>query len=93
MLINALLKNESKTVRFTNSSLKNIKVNFMSNAPYELLKGLCNPYGEDYYREIIYHLSSKIDGNILLNSTMRDIDYYVDKLNTENTSEKTPQLG
>lgn len=93
MLINALLKNESKTIRFTNSSLKNININFMGNAPLELLKGLCHPYGEDYYRDIIYHLSSKIDGNILLNSTMRDIDYYVDKLNTENSSEKTPELS
>lgn len=65
----------------------------MGNAPFNLLKGLCHPYGEDYYRDIIYHLSSKIDGNILLNSTMRDIDYYVDKLNTENTSEKKSELG
>jgi hypothetical protein len=24
---------------------------------------------------------------------MRDIDYFVDKLNQENTSEKTPELG
>jgi len=93
MLINAILKNESKTVRFTNSSLKNININFMGHAPLELLRGLCHPYGEDYYRDIIYHLSAKIDGNILLNSTMRDIDYYVDKLNQENSSEKTPELG
>jgi hypothetical protein len=93
MLINAILKNESKTVRFTNSSLKNININFMGHAPLELLRGLCHPYGEDYYRDIIYHLSSKIDGNILLNSTMRDIDYFVDKMNAENTSEKTPELG
>jgi hypothetical protein len=92
-LINALLKNESKTIRFTNSSLKNININFMGHAPLELLRGLCHPYGEDYYRDIIYHLSAKIDGNILLNSTMRDIDYFVDKLNQENTSEKTPELG
>jgi hypothetical protein len=92
-LINALLKNESKTVRFLNSSLKNININFMGHAPLELLRGLCHPYGEDYYRDIIYHLSSKIDGNILLNSTMRDVDYFVDKLNQENTSEKTPELG
>jgi len=92
-LINALLKNESKTVRFTNSSLKNININFMGHAPLELLRGLCHPYGDDYYRDIIYHLSSKIDGNILLNSTMRDVDYFVDKLNQENSSEKTPELG
>jgi len=92
-LINAILKNKSKTIFFINSSLKNININFMGNAPFNLLKGLCHPYGEDYYRDIIYHLSSKIDGNILLNSTMRDIDYYVDKLNTENTSEKKSELG
>ena len=93
ILINAILKNKSKTIHFINSSLKNISINFMGNAPFNLLKGLCHPYGEDYYRDIIYHLSSKIDGNILLNSTMRDIDYYVDKLNTENTSEKKSELG
>jgi hypothetical protein len=93
ILINAILKNKSKTIFFINSSLKNISINFMGNAPFNLLKGLCHPYGEDYYRDVIYHLSSKIDGNILLNSTMRDIDYYVDKLNTENTSEKKSELG
>lgn len=93
VVINAILKNESKTIRFLNSSLKNININFMGNAPLELLKGLFHPYGDDYYRDIIYHLSSKIGGDILMNSTMRDIDYFVDKLNQENNSEKTPQLS
>ena len=93
MLIDALLKNESKTVRFTNSSLKNININFMGHEPFHFLRWICHPYGKDWYRDIIYYLSSKIDGNILLNSTMRDIDYYVDKLNTENTSKKTPELA
>jgi hypothetical protein len=53
ILINAILKNKSKTIHFINSSLKNISINFMGNAPFNLLKGLCHPYGEDYYRDII----------------------------------------
>ena len=90
--IENILKNENKIVKLSNPALKNMIINFFSDAPFQILKGLFRPYGKDYYRDIIYHLSKKIDGEILMNSTMQDIEYYVEKLNQEQKEEKVPNL-
>jgi hypothetical protein len=81
-----------KIITYDNTNLKNISLNFLGNDPYLFLKGLFTPYGKDYYRDIIFHLSKRIDGNILLNSTMMDVEYYVEKLNTEQKTEPIPNL-
>jgi hypothetical protein len=81
--IQTVLKTDMKTVSLNNPSLNNMTINFMSDAPYRILKGLFEPYTVDYYRDIIYHLSKQIDGNILMNSTMKDIEYYVQKSNQD----------
>ena len=48
---------------------------------------------KDYFLDIIYYLSRKIDGNILLNSTITDIEYYIDKMNIENSENEIPSLA
>lgn len=93
ILINTLLTDCSKTASFSNITLQKFKINFLGNSPYEFLKGLFNPYSDDYYRDIIYHLSNKIGAKTLFNSTMKDIDYYVDKMNVENSQEKVPDIA
>jgi hypothetical protein len=82
----------NKTINFNNSILKNMSINFLTNAPYDMLKGLFSPFQKDYFRDVVYHLSKKIDGNILINSTIQDIDYYIDKMNEDNKSNSVPEL-
>jgi hypothetical protein len=54
--------------------------------PYEMVKGLFFSYDMDYFRDIIYYLSKKIDGRILMESTMMDVEYYIDKMKTDNNN-------
>jgi hypothetical protein len=44
----------------------------------------------DYFRDIIYYLSKKIDGEILMDSTIMDIEYYIDKMKGEAPTENMP---
>lgn len=91
-LIKNIINNKSKMIKLDNNILKDFNINFLSIDPYLFLKGLFMPYSSDYYKDIIYYLSKKIDGNILLNSTMMDIEYYVEKLNDESKQEGLPNL-
>jgi len=88
-----VLNNQKYTTGFDNPNLNHIKINFLNNSAYTFLKGLFDPYKKDYFRDIIYHLSKKIDGNILINSTIADIEYYIDKMNIENSENEIPNLA
>ncbi len=89
----SVVEHNDKILKFSNQSLKNLKINFLTYEPYKFLKSLFTPFGADYFRDIIYHLSKKIDGNMLLQSTIFDIEYYIDKLNLENKESDVPNLG
>lgn len=88
-----ILSNDNYTKGFDNPSLKHLKINFLNNSAYMFLRGLFEPYSKDYFRDIIYHLSKKIDGDILMNSTISDIEYYIDKMNDENAENEIPNLA
>lgn len=83
LIMNNILKDTSKIATFGNPTLKNFKFNFLTNEPYIFLKGLFSNYNEDYFRDIIFHLSKRIDGKILMDSTIMDIEYYVQKYSKE----------
>lgn len=89
----AISNNTQHIKGFNHPALDHIKINFLNNSAYIFLKGLLNPYDKDYFRDIIYHLSKKIDGDILMNSTISDIEYYTDKMNSENTENDIPNLS
>jgi len=77
---------KTKTVIINNQSLSNLEFNFLSQQPYEMLKGLFLSFDKDYFRDIIYILSKKIDGNILMKSSLMDIEYYIEKMKNDNNS-------
>lgn len=85
-----LVNANNKKITLQNNTLENMEINFLTALPYEMVKGLFYSYDMDYFRDIIYHLSKKIDGRILMDSTIMDIEYYIDKMKndapTENTS-------
>jgi hypothetical protein len=92
-IIKFILKSDKKVI-LSNPSLKNMEINFLSNTPYKILEGLFLSYSKDYFRDIIYHLSKKIDGQILMKSTMMDIEYYLDKLSNDNSNDQVfPNLA
>ena len=87
------LNNVGKILKFENISLKSFKINFISGDPYLFLRGLCQPYRRDYLLDLVYHLSSKIGGDVLSKASFTEIDYYIAKLNEERKSNPTPELG
>lgn len=92
-LIHKIARDQKKTITFNNKTLSTLKINFLSNDPYLFLKGLFNPYNTDYFRDIIYVLTKKIGSTMLMNSTMMDIEYYIEKLNNESREETIPDLS
>jgi hypothetical protein len=82
----------NKIISYDNTNLADINLNFMSNDPYLFLRGLFTPYGKDYYRDIIFHLAKQIGSETLMESTMMDVEYYIDKLNESQPTETTQNL-
>lgn len=82
-ILEKIIETQTGIVSFSNKSLSSLRMNFFTYDPFNFLKGLFANYTKDYFRDIIYHLSNKIDGNILLQSDLKDIEYYILKFNDE----------
>lgn len=83
LLLNNILKDKSKVLQFDNDFLSNMRLNFLTCEPFMFIKGLLLNYNEDYFRDVIFHLSKRIDGKLLVESTPLDIEYYIDKYSKE----------
>jgi hypothetical protein len=92
-LCNFILNITEKKVAIEHPSIPNLKIDFLSSTPYQILKELFLGYNIDYFRDVIYALSKKIDGSILMKSTMMDIDYYIDKIKNDNISDTSMNLS
>ena len=81
----------TKNVIFSldNPRLSNLKFNFYTIEPYIFLYNLIRSYDENFFRDVIYILSRKIDGQILLNSTISDINYFLEKHQEEISQQKS----
>jgi hypothetical protein len=89
-MIQFLVNANDKKIILQNAALENMEINFLTSLPYEMIKGLFYSYDMDYFRDIIYYLSKKIDGEILMDSTIMDIEYYIDKMKGEAPTENMP---
>ena len=89
-MIQFLVNANDKKIILQNAALENMEINFLTSLPYEMVKGLFYSYDMDYFRDIIYYLSKKIDGEILMDSTIMDVEYYIDKMKSD--VPETPQL-
>lgn len=90
LILEGIINDKSKIVKMDNPILSKIKLNFLTNEPYIFLRGLFTPYNSIYFRDILFHLSKRIDSSILLSSSIQDIEYYIEKYNEE-TKETQPQ--
>lgn len=66
-----------------------IKINLFSSDVFSFIKYVLSEYTIDNCREIIYHISKKVDSTMLLNSTMQDIKFYLKEYTAENKSDNT----
>ena len=74
-----VLREKGAVLTFDNPALNQFHLNFLTNEPYMFLKGLFSNYDETYFRDVIFHLSKRVDGRLLLQSTPLEIEYYIDK--------------
>ncbi len=88
-MLHFLMNGNDKKIILQNAALGNMEINFLTSLPYEMIKSLFFSYDMDYVRDIIYHLSKKIDGRILMDSTIMDIEYYIDKMKSDAPTENT----
>lgn len=70
-------------------NINKIAINFLSNDPFLFVKNLLSKYQLYSCREILYHLSKKIESNIIYNSTLSDIDFFI----TESSKDRDNQDG
>lgn len=82
-IYNKIIAEKSKVFSVDNPSLNDFKLNFLSNDIYFFLKGLFGNFDEYYFKDVIFLLSKRIDGNILLESTPMEIQYYIEKYSAE----------
>lgn len=85
-ILSTIWKDNSKTLKWDHPSLTGFSLNFYTNEPFNFVKSMFLPYDAFYFRDIVYHLSSRIGSN-LENATLQDIEYYLKKLSTEMETE------
>ena len=47
------------------------------------MKSMFSQFSKDYFREVLYILSSKVDGKIIYDSTLLDIEFFIEKIKQE----------
>lgn len=88
LIIDEILKTKGSVLTFDNPVLEDLSINFLTNDPFFFLKGLFIPYGKDYFRDITFHLSRRIGSETIMDSTMKDIDFYIEKYSEEMENNK-----
>lgn len=83
LIIKGILNDREKTVQFIHPRLSGFQLNFWTNEPFIFLKSLIHPYNTMYFRDVIFNLSKRIDSTILMNSTISDIEYFIQRFNEE----------
>lgn len=82
-IYNRIIVERSKIFSTDSEALKDFKLNFLSNDIYAFLRGLFSNFDEYYFKDVIFLLSKRIDGNLLLQSTPLEVEYYIEKYSKE----------
>ncbi len=83
LVLNTVINDKTKVVGLDNRNLEKFKLNFFTNDSMVFLKRLVMNYDENYFRDILFHLSKRIDYRIIQDSTIHDVDYFVQKYSVE----------
>lgn len=87
-IIDKIIKDNSKIFKLSSESLSKFSINFYTNAPYIFLKGLFSNYSKEYFQDVMFYLSKRIGGEIIMSSDMKDVEFYIRKYNEELESQK-----
>lgn len=87
-LIDILSKDKTKIFKFDNKSLENIKLNFYTNDPFFFLKNLFGNYTKQYFQDVIFFISKRINAEILFHSDLKDVNFYIKKYSDEIESQQ-----
>lgn len=82
-IYNAVEKDRSKVISVDNPTLSHFKLNLLTREPFIFVKSMFEGYTEDSFRDIIFNLSKRIDSKVLMDSTLQDIEYYIEKYSAE----------
>jgi len=89
LIWNHISHEQSKILKFSNPVLEKFKFNFLTIDPYIFLKRLFTNFEDEYFMGVIFNLSKRIDGNLLMDSTPMEIEYYIQKYSEEMKSSNT----
>jgi|694.fasta_scaffold00683_20 hypothetical protein len=87
-LIDILSKDKTKIFKLENKALENIKLNFYTNDPFLFLKSLFGNYSKEYFQDVIFFISKRISADILMNSDVKDVNFYIKKYSDEIESQQ-----
>lgn len=89
-IYNVILKHinqiTDKTFKVDNALLEDFKLNFLSADPVMFLQRMISSYDDMYFKDVIWHLSKKIGGQLLMQSTPLEIEYYLERASEESGS-------
>lgn len=92
IIIRNIEKVKDKTFVVDNAMLENFKINFLSSDPFQFLKGLFSNFDDYYFKDVIFYLSKRISGELLLESTPLEIEYYVEKISKDGETSENPHI-
>lgn len=88
-----LATDKSKIYKLDNPALDLISINFYTNEPYIFLRGLFLNYSKEYFQDVLFYLSKRIDGHVLMDSDIKDITFFMKKYNEEMQSQQNNAPG
>jgi hypothetical protein len=83
IILHNIEKLNDKTFSVDNPMLEHFRINFLSSDPLNFLKGLFMNFDDYYFKDVIFYLSKRIGGELLLQSTPLEIEYYVEKMSED----------
>jgi len=87
-ILEVLAKDKTKVFKFENKALENIKLNFYTNDSFLFLKSLFGNYSKEYFQDVIFFVSKRISADILMNSDLKDVNFYIKKYSDEMESQQ-----
>lgn len=83
ILLNHIISSNKYKMNYSSDLLKSAEISFIGSQPTAFLKGMLAGFSKEYFQDIIFSLSKRIGGDILMKSDIKDIEYYIQKFNDE----------
>lgn len=68
---------------FDNERLKDFSLNFLNNDSFLFIKRMLGMFSKVYFQDVLFQLSNRIPAEIIYQSDIKDIEYYIQKYTEE----------